>query len=204
MFVLAAGAIHTPKLLLHSRNQHWPDGLANRSGLVGRNLMFHAIQTFALWPKRRLAGSGPRKSISFRRFYEVGGTRYGSVRSTGFDLGYGGFLMHLYSLFDRSAARRLRVVRPLLRIPAATAVRMLGPDRISICIIEDLPYPENRVVVNADEPDGVSIKYTIKDELRHRVTHLRELLTERFKARHMIFLSHDVELNSAIPEALVL
>jgi choline dehydrogenase-like flavoprotein len=76
---------------------------------------------------------------------------------------------------------------------------MLGPGTIFVCIVEDLPYPENRVVVNADEPDGVSIKYTIKDELRHRVTHLRELLTERFKARHMIFLSHDVELNFGHP-----
>jgi choline dehydrogenase-like flavoprotein len=199
IFVLAAGAIHTPKLLLHSRNQHWPDGLANRSGLVGRNLMFHAIQTFALWPNRRLAGSGPRKSISFRDLYEVDGTRCGSVQSTGFDLGYGGFLMHLYSLFDRSAARRLRIVRPLLRIPAATAVKMLGPGTIFVCIIEDLPYPENRVVVNADEPDGVSIKYTIKDELRNRVAHLRGLLTERFKDRRMVFLSHDVELNFGHP-----
>ena len=65
VFVLAAGAIHTPKLLLRSKNDHWPDGLANRSGLVGRNLMFHAIQTFALWPSKRLAGTGPRKSSRF-------------------------------------------------------------------------------------------------------------------------------------------
>ena len=45
IFVLAAGAIHSPKLLLRSKNDHWPEGLANRSGLVGRNLMFHARQT---------------------------------------------------------------------------------------------------------------------------------------------------------------
>jgi choline dehydrogenase-like flavoprotein len=79
VFVLAAGAIHTPKLLLQSRNDHWPDGLANRSGLVGRNLMFHAQQTFALWPSKRLAGTGPRKSIAFTDFYQVDGQRYGSV-----------------------------------------------------------------------------------------------------------------------------
>ena len=73
VFVLAAGAIHTPKLLLQSSNDHWPDGVANRSGLVGRNLMFHAQQTFALWPSKRLPGTGPRKSS---RFYAI------SMRST--------------------------------------------------------------------------------------------------------------------------
>ncbi len=37
--VLAAGAIATPRLLLLSRGAPAPDGLANDSGLVGRNLM---------------------------------------------------------------------------------------------------------------------------------------------------------------------
>src|SRR5439155_1142466 len=37
--VLAANGIGTPRLLLNSRSARFPDGLANRSGLVGRNLM---------------------------------------------------------------------------------------------------------------------------------------------------------------------
>jgi len=122
VFVLAAGAIHTPKLLLDSHSEHWPDGLANRSGLVGRNLMFHAMQRFAMWPSKRLAGSGPRKSIGFRDLYRVEGERFGSVQSTGFEVEYGDLLVHLYGVFDHSAFRRLRIVRPLLRIPAALAV----------------------------------------------------------------------------------
>jgi choline dehydrogenase-like flavoprotein len=39
--VLACNGIGTPRLLLNSRSEHFPDGLANRSGLVGKNLMFH-------------------------------------------------------------------------------------------------------------------------------------------------------------------
>src|SRR5690349_10383326 len=39
--VVACNGIGTPRLLLNSRSSHFPDGLANRSGLVGRNLMFH-------------------------------------------------------------------------------------------------------------------------------------------------------------------
>jgi choline dehydrogenase-like flavoprotein len=199
IFVLAAGAIHSPKLLLRSKNDHWPEGLANRSGLVGRNLMFHAIQTFALWPNKKLPGTGPRKSLSFRDFYQVGGQRYGSVQSTGFELGYGGLLMHLYDLFDHASLRKLRIVRPLLRIPAAVATRMVGPGTIFVGIIEDMPYPENRVVIDDNEADGVLIKYTIKPELRDRIARLREFLTERLKDRRLVFLSRDIELNFGHP-----
>lgn len=39
--VVAGYAIETPRLLLNSANARFPDGLANRSGLVGRNLMVH-------------------------------------------------------------------------------------------------------------------------------------------------------------------
>jgi choline dehydrogenase-like flavoprotein len=37
--VVACGAVETPRLLLNSAGPHAPDGLANESGLVGRNLM---------------------------------------------------------------------------------------------------------------------------------------------------------------------
>ena len=38
-FVLACGAVETPRLLLNSASRHAPDGLANESGLVGKNFM---------------------------------------------------------------------------------------------------------------------------------------------------------------------
>jgi choline dehydrogenase-like flavoprotein len=199
IFVLAAGAIHTPKLLLQSRNHHWPDGLANRSGLVGRNLMFHVNQAFALWPSRRLPSTGPRKSLAFRDFYEVAGQRLGSVQSTGFGLGYGEYLMHLYRVFDQSAASKLRSLRPLLRIPALVTIKTFGRATIFVCLIEDLPYQENRVVLDTNEADGVRVEYNIKGELRHRVTQFRQLLTERLKGRRMVFLSQDVDLNYGHP-----
>ena len=199
VFVLAAGAIHTPKLLLQSRNNDWPDGLANRSGLVGRNLMFHASQMFALWPSKRLAGTGPRKAIAFTDFYQVDGQRFGSVQSTGFELGYGEFLAYLYQVFDRSANRRIGIVRPLLRIPALATIKIFGRGTIFACIIEDMPYPENRVVLDDNEADGVRVKYKIKGELRDRVTQFRRLLQKRLTGRRIIFLTQDVELNYGHP-----
>jgi choline dehydrogenase-like flavoprotein len=199
VFVLAAGAIHTPKLLLKSKNDHWPNGLANHSDLVGRNLMFHAIQNFVLWPSEKLPSSGPRKSISFRDFYCLDGERCGCVQSTGFELGYGEFLMHLYQRFDHGAKSFLKFLRPFLRIPAALTIKRLGRGTIFVNLIEDLPYPENRVVLNENEADGVSVKYTIKAELRDRASLLRKLLSDRLKERRLTFLTQDIELNFGHP-----
>jgi choline dehydrogenase-like flavoprotein len=199
VFVLAAGAIHSPKLLLQSRNDQWPDGLGNRSGLVGRNLMFHVNQSFALWPSREMPNSGPRKSIGFRDLYVANGRRCGFVQSLGFELGYGGMLMHLQRRFDRGVARRLRLIRPLLRIPAALTVKRHGRGTIFVCLIEDFPYRDNRVILDEREDDGVKIQYTIRAELRERTTHLRNLLSETLKGRRMTFLSDDVELNYGHP-----
>ena len=51
-FVVAAHAIETPKLLLMSRSDAMPNGLANSSDLVGRNLMDHPTQlTYGLAPE---------------------------------------------------------------------------------------------------------------------------------------------------------
>jgi choline dehydrogenase-like flavoprotein len=199
VFVLAAGAIHTPKLLFMSKSDLWPNGLANRSGMVGRNLMFHANQNFALWPNAKLPSSGPRKSICFRDFYYAEGERCGCVQSTGFELGYGEYLMHLYQRFDHDSPSYLRFLRPLLRIPAAMTIKRLGRGTIFVNLIEDLPYPENRVVIKEDEPDGVSLNYTVRAELRERAALLRRLLTDRLKGRRLIFLTRGIELNFGHP-----
>ena len=45
--MVAGYAIETPRLLLNSANGRFPDGLANSSGLVGKNLMVQSNQ--AVW-----------------------------------------------------------------------------------------------------------------------------------------------------------
>ena len=42
IFVLSAQAIESSRLLLNSKNKHFPDGLANSSGELGKNLIFSA------------------------------------------------------------------------------------------------------------------------------------------------------------------
>ena len=85
--VLAAGAYMTPVLLLNSRSDSWPAGLANSSGLVGRNLMFHASDFIAMNPLRRLSDVGPHKSLALNDFYQSGGEKLGTFQSAGTPVG---------------------------------------------------------------------------------------------------------------------
>ncbi|WP_424947082.1 GMC family oxidoreductase [Candidatus Spongiihabitans sp.] len=60
IFVVAAHAIETPKLLLNSASEHAPNGVANTSGLVGKYLMDHNIQlSYALVKDPIYAYRGP-------------------------------------------------------------------------------------------------------------------------------------------------
>jgi choline dehydrogenase-like flavoprotein len=61
-FVLAANGSSTPRLLLLSANGRCPNGLANGSGLVGRNLMLHPYaRADGLFPEALGAGCLARK-----------------------------------------------------------------------------------------------------------------------------------------------
>lgn len=70
-FVLAANGMGTPRLLLLSASGRFPDGLANRSGLVGRNLMLHPYaRVDGLFEERMGAWvSGEKAGIISFQFY---------------------------------------------------------------------------------------------------------------------------------------
>ena len=58
--ILACNGVGTPRLLLNSTSSAFPDGLANRSGLVGKNLMSHPYAHVTGWFPERLEGfKGP-------------------------------------------------------------------------------------------------------------------------------------------------
>jgi choline dehydrogenase-like flavoprotein len=53
VIIVSAGTIQSPRLLLNSNSNSFPDGLGNSSGLVGKYLMQHlGIQSYAIFPER--------------------------------------------------------------------------------------------------------------------------------------------------------
>lgn len=70
LIVLAASAAETPRLLLNSRSRWWPQGLANRNGWVGRNLMGHTgPQVYGIFRQTVNEGFGPGAGIGIDDFY---------------------------------------------------------------------------------------------------------------------------------------
>jgi len=193
--VLAAGAFFTPVLLLKSKNDHWPNGLANSSDMVGRNLMFHVSDFIAVWPCGRYSTEGPRKTLAFRDFYSHSGVKLGSVQSTGLTAGYGNIVYFLKIAFDKSCWKWIKPVRPLLRIPAYFASLIFGRATIFSTILEDKPYPENRVFLDQSEPSGMRFNYVVHPELRERVDVLRNLIRNAFARHRVMNVSQGINLN---------
>ena len=71
--IVACNGIGTPRLLLLSRSDSHPSGLANRSGQVGKNLMFHVIaHVTAVFEKDLESYRGPGANIVLsHEFYET-------------------------------------------------------------------------------------------------------------------------------------
>ncbi|MEP4198731.1 MAG: GMC family oxidoreductase [Aliishimia sp.] len=181
VIVMASNGIGTPRLLLNSTSKQFPDGLANRSGLVGRNLMFHPYASIQAVFEDPLDGhNGPHKSILSQQFYETDPAR-------GFVRGY---------TFETS--RGMGPVGTALagmnwgEIPWGaghhSAYRTLQ-DRVSglFAICEDLPEAHNRVTLdpNLTDSDGIpapKISYTLSDNSKRMMAHAIARGTEVMEA----------------------
>ena len=199
IIVLAAGAYFSPVILLKSKNKYWPRGLANNSDMVGRNLMFHASDHIAVWPRGKFSMKGPLKTLAFRDFYTHQGIKLGSVQSTGLTVGYGNIVYFLKTTFDQSRWSWLKPVRPLLRIPAYIASIIFGRATIFATILEDKPYPDNRIIVDPEEPSGMRFNYEVHAELRERISLLRNLVNKALSRHRLMIVTPDINLNLGHP-----
>ncbi len=78
--IVAANGVGTPRLLLNSKSTAFPDGIANSTGLIGKNLMLHPYAAIQGVFDEPLDGyKGPHKSIQSHQFYRTDRTR-GFVR----------------------------------------------------------------------------------------------------------------------------
>lgn len=178
--VLACNGIGTPRLLLNSRSKLFPDGLANRSGLVGKNLMFHPYAMVTGVFEEPLEGyKGPTGCcIMSHQFYETDPGR-------GFLRGYS-----------------FEIIRGFA--PVATALRSMSAGRLSwgadhhraygeifdrtasiAAICEDLPEHGNCVTLDPDLADSNGIPaprvtYNLSENsskmLEHGVARAKEVL----------------------------
>jgi len=206
--VLAAGAYMSPALLLRSATAEWPAGLANGSGLVGRNLMFHASDFFAVAPLKNLSGDGPQKSLALNDLYFSDGEKLGTFQTAGVAIELGQIMQYMRDTAERDPAwwKKLASPRPAwwrklsspaVRLAALVMHQALGFKSAAVwaSAIEDLPYHDNRIFTDPRAGHGMRIEYRYPDELRRRVQSFRNRLAEALRPHRLIRLSGENNLN---------
>jgi choline dehydrogenase-like flavoprotein len=178
--VLACNGIGTPRLLLNSRSTLFPDGLANRSGLVGKHLMFHPYAMVTGIFDEPLEGyKGPTGCcIMSQEFYETDPAR-DFVRGYSFEIlrGFGPVSTALWGM----STGRLPAGADHHRAYAELFDRTAG----MVVICEDLPEPTNCVTLDPDlvDADGIpapKVTYRLSENstkmLAHSVARAKEVL----------------------------
>ncbi|MCE7990290.1 MAG: GMC family oxidoreductase [Caldilinea sp. CFX5] len=199
LYVLAAHAIETPKLLLMSRTDALPNGVANSSDQVGRNLMDHPVQLSwalakePLYPYRsplENAGIETFRDGDFRREraafrmaigedgWSFPGTPPAALATQLIQQGYRGAA--LVEQMNAHVARQIRFAN----------------------LIEQLPDPENRIVPAFEQLDAIGIPrprlhYRLGDFVERAMAEARRVSEQVFQAMGATMIEHGAEHEGA-------
>ncbi|MFN7024812.1 MAG: GMC oxidoreductase [Pseudorhizobium sp.] len=198
-YALAAGALSTPLLLQRSANRFWPNGVANSSDMVGRNLMFHVSDFVAVWPRAHSRSIQAERSLAIRDFYRSGDDDFGIIQSTGMTATAGNIVHVLKGMIDAGPLGWLRPLRRTLHAPALVAAWLLGRATILATVLEDYPHPDNRVRPHQNHPEQIYFEYVIRPELRQRLRQFRRVYRAAFRPRRTMVLTPNVNLNFGHP-----
>lgn len=179
--VIAAGAVNSAALLLRSASKQFPEGLANSSGLVGRNYMVHNNSVLVAIDPRQQNPTVFQKTITINDFYGAGADPtfpypMGSLQPVG----------KLQGAMMRGAA------------PWAPGWALGAAAKYSVdwwVMSEDLPDPENRVAL--DDDGNIVIHWRPNNLPAHArlMHHAKQMLR---KAGYPVLLSRQmgIETNS--------
>ena len=187
--VLAAGAANTAVILLASANGAHPDGLANGSGQVGRNYMFHNSTAMISLTLRHQEIAFP-KTLAVNDFY------WGDPKG-GYDFPMGHIQLLEYMSGQTLEGQIEDWIPPALipdALAGAAAERMLS----MLVISEDLPQPDNRVRLL---PDGrIMLDYTFGNlEGHQRLVNALDASLDGFVDHAHPISQHHFQLDSALP-----
>lgn len=172
--VLAAGALATPVLLLGSRSADWPDGLANGSGMVGRNLMRHYVDLYAVFAKTRAPADLNPKEVGCNDFYLGADGKFGTLQSFGrlppARMIVDDLQRELRDTAHPALAAAMAPFKPLMR-PLLDA--LFGRATILASVMEDLPFADNRVQPAAGGNGRIAIQYRVRAGEAARIAHWR-------------------------------
>jgi choline dehydrogenase-like flavoprotein len=185
--VVSCGAANSAKLLLASGGERHPDGLANGSGHVGRNYMFHNSQAV-------LALSHEPNPTVFQKTLGVNDLYF---RGPGVDYPLGNIQM-----VGKSSAPMFRGEKPVeTKLAPTWSLETIARHAVDFWLsTEDLPRPENRVTLRPD--GGIALSYTPSNEepKRRLYAQLRSIIGHLGMHEHHLVPRH-AYLKNDIPVA---
>jgi choline dehydrogenase-like flavoprotein len=132
--IVACGAVNSAALLLRSANEQHPNGLANSSGLVGRNYMVHNNTALTALQPLKVNPTVFQKTAAVNDFY---------LRGPNFAYPMGNLQM-----LGKLQAGMLSVSQPWAPKPVLTAMANRSVDWWVMS--EDLPDPNNHITLGAN------------------------------------------------------
>ena len=185
--VVACGAVNSAALLLRSRGDRYPDGLANSSGVVGRHYMRHnndALMTVSKEPNPTQF----QKTLAMNDWY---------LGSDDWDYPLGGIQM-----LGKSDDEEIRAQAPRWagKISPDLPFEVLAHHAVDIWLCgEDLPQADNRVTVDAEGAIHLSIDEKNNVEGVKRLRHkLDGMLSELGMQEHHL-LDRSLYLHKSMP-----
>lgn len=180
-FILAAGAIFTPAILLKSKSLKWPKGLGNNNDLVGRYLCRHYMDLITLKniPKKFLLNK-IEKEIALNDFYICSEGKFGTVQSLGNNPTGKAVITELIAELksERNWIRKF-FLGLVTQMPFADKIADYVVSGLNMALImEDHPSFENRVFLN--ENDQVLLRYEMQSESKKRLNLFRQKALKAF------------------------
>jgi choline dehydrogenase-like flavoprotein len=180
LVLLASHAIGSTRLLLNSANSQFPDGLANRSGQVGRNLMMHPLcRIIGFFDEPMMSWQGHwGQSIYSMEFSETR-PEHDFVRGAKWNLGPSGGPLAA-ALYPLDEAR-------CWGDPLHNRIhKWLGRSAVWGITAEDLPKPHNRLVLDPDKLDAdgdptIRIRYRVSKNSRRMLDFMASRAIESFQ-----------------------
>ena len=154
LFIVSCGAINSAALLLRSKSDRHPRGLANSSGLVGRRYMAHLATMVSSFDVRRKNTTVFQKTVAVNDFYLRGpNTAYplGQIQSQG-----------------RTAGVTLKSAAPWYAkdLPLTWYEWWAGGAVDWLVMSEDLPNVDNRITI--DDRGRIHLRYRPNNLRAHR------------------------------------
>ncbi|MBA3297071.1 MAG: GMC family oxidoreductase [Acidobacteria bacterium] len=154
LFIVSCGAINSAALLLRSKSDRHPRGLANSSGLVGRRYMAHLATMVSSFDVRRKNTTVFQKTVAVNDFYLRGpNTAYplGQIQSQG-----------------RTAGVTLKSAAPWYAkdLPLTWYEWWAGGAVDWLVMSEDLPNVDNRITI--DDKGRIHLRYRPNNLRAHR------------------------------------